>query len=212
MNHSEEERAVELLRIDRQLLFEERAGCRKPFLFSLAQISQRQIVVNARVVRVQFNRFFEFADSLVEIAGLAVSAPEKNVKLGGRAHIVQDFVEEKFGLSQLMLTKVGESKRIRGVKISFDTEGGMQVFGGRCEIALRELDVAQQLQSSNIAWIGFDHRSGLDVGLIQMPRPKIDQAKIDTRIGVGRIDRDRFFQQTDSLVRIILLRSQEISR
>src|ERR1700686_4893334 len=194
MDDAEKEGAEKLLRIDRQFLLEERAGRGEALFFSLTEIGQGKIVVNARVVRVELDGFFELTDCFVEVARLAIGAPEKNVEFRSRAHVVQYLVKQKLGLSQLVLTEVGQRQRIRRLEVPLEAQSGVEVFRGRGEVALRELDVSQQLQRTSIARVGFDDLGGLGAGLVQVACTKISHGEVDMGVRVGGIGGDGGFE------------------
>src|SRR5580693_6893726 len=130
--------------------------------------------MNPRIARVKLDGLLEFANGVFQVARFAIGTAEENMELRSRAHVVQQFVKQKLCFSQLVLTKIGERQRVCRFEISLKAQGGVQVFRSFRKVALRELDVSKQLQTSNVARIALDHLGGLLASPIQVPCPIVN--------------------------------------
>jgi hypothetical protein len=113
--------------------------------------------------------------------------------------------------SKFMLTEVSKGQRVRRIEVPLQAQGGVEVLRSRRSIALRELDVSQQLQGANVARIVFDHLGGLFAGPIQVPRTKVNHAEVYACILVSRLSGHGLFEQAGSFLGVILLSSKEIA-
>ncbi len=134
-----------VFRIQFEFSFKLAAGLGKFRAPSLPQIDQPNIGMRARMFWLECQRLLEFADCLLVVSGLPVGPANQHVQLGRGAHRRQHLIENRECVLILLLLQVDKRQAVRGVEIRSLIQCRLKLLRGRGEVALFEINPAQQV-------------------------------------------------------------------